>query len=280
MPAKRRSMQDLLNAQKAIEDGGEPALAAPALAVVVTAPQPAAPPPQEPPAPGSFPAGAVPVPHSPTGHGQLSAVEEAELTVCEAAVDNLRLAFAAAGKSLQVIRDARLYRGTHDTFEDYLEQRWDMSRAQAYRLIDAWPLGERLSSIGKPNERQIRELLPVEDTHGQDAAELVYQTVADTDRVTAVLLHEVVGILPAGYFDPAEAVAQIKDYLSGDRSAPLPPAADPARQFHQADRIMSRLEQVAAADLEAVRAADPELVSRMAARMRAVLDQFERGPSA
>src|SRR6266536_3079623 len=45
------------------------------------------------------------------------------LAACEAALDNLRVAFWAAGKALQVIRDARLYRSTHATFEDYAEQR-------------------------------------------------------------------------------------------------------------------------------------------------------------
>ena len=45
--------------------------------------------------------------------------------------------------------------------EDNVEQQWDMSCPQAYRLIDAWPLAERLSPMGdKLNERQVRELLP------------------------------------------------------------------------------------------------------------------------
>jgi hypothetical protein len=289
MPAKRRSMQDLLNAQKAIEDGGETAPAAPALAVVVSSPQAAAPPPQEPPAPGSFPAGAVPVPHSPTGHGQLSDAEEADLAVCEAALDNLRVAFWAAGKALQTVRDARLYRGTHNTFEEYIEQRWDMSVRQAYRLIAAWPVAERVSPVGPDlTESQVRELLPVADSHGPDAAAVVYQAVAETDgvRVTASVLHDVVAILPRDYFDPAEAVRQIRDYLNRDQAAPLPPAAAPVRLLKlfsgPAGRTISKLEEVAADDneLEAARAADPELVSRTAARMRALADQLERAPSA
>ena len=40
-------------------------------------------------------------------------------------------------------------------------QQWDLSCPQAYRLIDAWPLAERLSPMeDKLNERQVRELLP------------------------------------------------------------------------------------------------------------------------
>ena len=126
----------------------------------------------------------VPDPYAATEEGQLSASDRDYLATCEAAVDGLRLAFWAAGKALQVIRDARLYRETHGTFEDYVEQRWDMSRAQAYRLIDAWRLAERLSPIGdRLNEGQVRELLPLARDHGQDAALTVYSTVAETDGV-------------------------------------------------------------------------------------------------
>ncbi len=269
MPAaRRRSMAELLAQQRELE---EPPV------------EPSAPDPVPAAVPVVIVASSIPEPHSAAGDGQLSPAEEADLATCEAALDNLRVAFWAAGKALQAVRDGRLYRGTHDTFEAYCEERWEISRAQAYRLISAWPLAERLSPIGdKITESQVRELLPVAGNHGPDAAAVVYQTVADSDRVTAVLLHEVVGILPADHFDPAEAVRQIKAYLSGDRTAPLPPAADPVRLFSvQADKTISKLEQVAAADvLEAARAADPELVSRMAARMRAVADQLERGPSA
>ncbi len=114
----------------------------------------------------------VPAPYAGTEGAQLNASEHDDLAACEAAVDGLRLAFWAAGKALQVIRDARLYRETHASFEEYVEDRWDMSRAQAYRLIAAWSLAERLSPIGdkRLNEPQIRELLPVARSHGQNAA--------------------------------------------------------------------------------------------------------------
>lgn len=281
MPAKRRSMADLLAEQGAIED---PAALAPRrglASVGEPAPDPA--PPAAPLAPI---AAAIPEPRrDAAGDGPLSASEQSDLSVCEAALDNLRMAFWAAGKALQTVRDGRLYRAGYGTFEEYVEQRWDMSRAQANRLIDAWPLAERLSPMGdKINERQIRELMPVSDTHGQDAAVIVYETVAGTDgvTVTAAVLHKVVHILPAGNFDRDKAVAQIRAYLARELIVrEIPPAADPVMLFSvQADKTISKLEQVTADVLEAARAADPELVSRMASRMRALADQLEHGPSA
>jgi hypothetical protein len=264
MAAKRRSMADLLREQKAIEDATDAAPdSSPSLAVV----QPA----RRAGAPAAFSASAVPDPHSPTGPGQLTASEEADLATCEAAVDNLRMAFAAAGKALQVIRDARLYRATHDKFEEYTEQRWDMSRAQAYRLIDAWPLAERLSPMGdKINERQIRELLPLAERHGQDAAATVYQAVAETDgtQVTAAVLRDVVGIL-GDDFDPDTAVQEIRAYLSGGQERSQPPSVDPAQAVTSAsDQFVRRLHRLASKEPGAVRQALTEI--------RAALDAIER----
>jgi hypothetical protein len=256
--ARRRTMQDLLAAQSGIQDAADPD---PALA--------------------SVPA-AVPAPYASADDGALGARERSDLTACEAALDNLRVAFAAAGKALQVIRDARLYRDTHGTFEEYLAERWDMSRAQAYRLIDAWPLAERLSPMGdKLNERQVRELLPVAGEHGQDAAAVVYQAVAEADgvQVTAALLHDAISVLPPGRFDPAEAVAQIRAYLAGTLTSPDPLAPDPVATFAaQAARMLRVLHK--AADLGALRAAasqDPDTVRKVIADMRAVLDEIEQG---
>lgn len=273
MPGRaRRSMADFLKEQQAIEDplAGDPR---PGLADI---PGPAALPPQAAPVLSATP---IPEPHSPAGHGELSPEEVTDLATCEAALDNLRMAFWAAGKALQVILDARLYRGTHGTFEDYLADRWDMSRAQAYRLIDAWPLAERLSPMGdKLNERQIRELLPVADRHGQDAAVTVYRAVAETDgvQVTAAVLHGAVSVLPADRFDPEEASRQIRSYLAGKLDAPAP-ASNPLESFAAETAKMLRTLQrtVKRGTLKAAASSDPDAVRKVIADLRAILDEIE-----
>jgi hypothetical protein len=275
MPAKRRSMADFLREQQAIEDP----LAGDLRPGLATVPAPAQPAPA---LPAVVSAMAIPEPQQSTdGHSPLSAGELEHLAVCEAALDNLRLAFAAAGKALQVIRDARLYRDSHGTFEDYVEQRWDMSRAQAYRLIEAWPLAERLSPIGdRITESQIRELLPVAGRHGQEAAATVYQAVAGADgvRVTAAVLRDVVGILPAGHFAPAEAVSQIHAYLAGEHTPRIPPSADPVQALRaESDRFLRNLHRFAASEaIRAARTADPDAVRQAVAGIRAALDEIER----
>jgi hypothetical protein len=227
-------------------------------------------------------ASAIPEPYETSTEGDLSDQELGDLATCEAAVDNLRVAFWAAGKALQVIRDARLYRSSYATFEEYVEARWDMSRPQAYRLIDAWPLAERLSPMGDINERQIRELIPLATQHGEEAAATVYQAISETDgaQVTAALLHGAVAVLPRDHFDPAEAVSQIRAYLAAGPTRPSAPAAvDPvALVTAEATRLRRVLHR--AADHGALKAAAHEqhdAVRKVIADMRALLDEIEQG---
>jgi hypothetical protein len=157
-----------------------------------------------------------------------------------------------------------------------------MGKSQAYRLIEAWPLAERLSPIGdRLAESHVRELLPFAGRHGQDAAATVYQTVAEADgiRVTAAVLHDVIGVLPADHFDPAEAVSQIRAYLAGDHVSPQPLPADPVRVFtSESGRFVRNLHRFATSEaIKTARAADPGAVRQAVADIRAALDEIERG---
>lgn len=46
-------------------------------------------------------------------------------------------AFYEAGKGLRTLRDKKLYRSTHKTFEEYCRDRFGFERRQPYRLIEA-----------------------------------------------------------------------------------------------------------------------------------------------
>jgi hypothetical protein len=199
--------------------------------------------------------------------------ERRDLTACELAVDHLRVAFWAAGKALQTIRDGHLYREEHNTFEDYAADRWQMSRRQAYRLIEAWPLAERIGvcPIGHTvTESQVRALLPVARKHGQDVAAEVYQTVAGTEgvRVTAALLADVARALPADAdgFEADAAAEAVRSWLGsqgggqdqGEAERPSAVeelAADVGRLTAILRRVQQRgtVERAAAEDAEAVR---------------------------
>ncbi|NAS27459.1 hypothetical protein GT755_38060 [Herbidospora sp. NEAU-GS84] len=232
-------------------------------------------------APGTVAAASIPEPYEGGETGELDDNERADLAVCEQAVDALRRAFWAAGKALDVIRRARLYRQEYATFEDYVSDRWDMQTSQAYRLIEAWPLAERLamSPMGdKINERQIRALLPMASEHGQDAAELVYATLAETDgvKVTAALLHDVVSALKPGPFDQQAVISQINAFLDGNNlgpdAAPVPPVQLWRTESRRARTAIGRLRL----HTEAIAAADPDDARALAAELRAMAAEVEK----
>lgn len=74
-------------------------------------------------------------------------------------------AFVEVGEALAEIRDSRLYRIDHSSFDDYLEVKWGISRSKASRLISAAET-VRLLPIGNSpaSESVVRPLsaLPVE----------------------------------------------------------------------------------------------------------------------
>ncbi|WP_433227386.1 hypothetical protein [Microtetraspora malaysiensis] len=212
---------------------------------------------------------------------ELAEDERRDLATCEAALDHLRLAFWIAGRALQVIRDARLYRATHGTFEDYCLERWGMSRPHAYRLIAEWSLAERLLSVSpigdKMSESHVRVLLPLAATHGEEAAEVVFVTVAETSgQVTAELLRGAASVVPEGPFDRAAAIEQIRAFLAGgvEVASSAATATTAAGFERQATRARDTLEKLAKRVTRSG-AADPGEVRKFVEEMRALLDKIE-----
>ena len=91
----------------------------------------------------------------------LSAIELTELSQLEERIERGLRTFVEVGTALLRIRDGRLYRDHHATFEDYCKERWGMVRRQADRLIQAAEVTENLRPAGlilPGSERQTRPL--------------------------------------------------------------------------------------------------------------------------
>lgn len=103
--------------------------------------------------------------------------------------------FIEVGEALLEIRDSRLYRETHGTFEDYCRERWGFSRSRASRLISASEV-VRLVPVGTsvPTERIARELVPVmrEDPEAVALVMSEAQDRAGDEPVTAAAVRAVV----------------------------------------------------------------------------------------
>ncbi|MEV0337748.1 hypothetical protein AB0H49_01845 [Nocardia sp. NPDC050713] len=205
------------------------------------------------------------------GDGPLNRREQEQLSACESSIDSLRIAFWAAGRALQIVRDGRLYRARYSSFDDYVEQRWDMQRSYAHKLIRAWPLAARLHPVAPTiNEGQVRELLPVAAEHGEDAAVTVYTTIAGGPggKVTAGKLREAIALLPER-FDEAEVVERLQAWLrgevietGGDRSVDLFSTME--------SRLVALSRRVVKGS-----SGDPAAAREFAARLRTLAEQIE-----
>jgi hypothetical protein len=103
--------------------------------------------------------------------------------------------FRDVGAALLEIRDKRLYRESHHSFEAYCAERWAINRSRAYQLIDS---ARVVKALGDPddlrNEAQARELAPLNPKDAQKVWALVATRSEETGRpVTASLIRAVKG---------------------------------------------------------------------------------------
>lgn len=82
--------------------------------------------------------------------------------------------FREVGMALFAIRERKLYRTTHGTFEAYCQDRWGFTDRRARQIIDAAEIG---TIVPVQNEGQARALKPVADD--PEVARQVYERVAE-----------------------------------------------------------------------------------------------------
>ena len=120
---------------------------------------------------------------------QSLSAEETELkAACIAAVREGMEAFTKVGRALLEIRESRLYRDTHATFEDFCREEFGMKRQRAYQLIEAANTVAESPECQKflTSESQARELAKVEPENRSE----VLSKAAEGGKVTAKSIKE------------------------------------------------------------------------------------------
>lgn len=91
----------------------------------------------------------------------LSIEEGSLLQQHEAVIERGLGTFVEVGEALMAIREQRLYRAAHGTFEEYCRARWGMARRTAYQLMDAAEVVQNVRNCAHSlpaNEAQARPL--------------------------------------------------------------------------------------------------------------------------
>lgn len=145
----------------------------------------------------------------------LTEVESRDLRHAEHIIEAGLQTFVEVGKALAGIRDARLYRETHATFEDYCDERWGFTDRRARQMIDAaevvakFPTGTIVPTT-ESQARELRNLAP------EPAAEVMRTAHEATEgKPTAKAIREARAMtserLSAGYVDQFPALAFFRD---------------------------------------------------------------------
>ncbi len=117
------------------------------------------------------------------------------LTALETVIEKNLKGFYEVGRALLEIRESCLYQKTHDTFEEYCRDRWDMGRDYAYKIISSSQVVKNLdvyNCIQKPtSESQARPLTRLPESLQQDAWQKAVDT-APGGKITARHVQKVV----------------------------------------------------------------------------------------
>ena len=161
----------------------------------------------------------------------LTPVEAGRLTELETTVERGLTTFVEVGQALMAIRDERLYRVEHETFEDYCREQWRMSKAYANRTIAAAEVVSAMAPIGAAemtpigvtgpngltpaNEAQARALAPLKDDAPAMAAALE-EASADGKPTAASIAEAVERRLPGPKTAEKQARERGEAVLSSD----------------------------------------------------------------
>lgn len=99
-----------------------------------------------------------------TAVAPMSRHEERRLEECEQIIDRGLATFIEVGQALGEIRNRRLYRSEHKTFEAYCHERWNLKRQRAYEIMGAGEVARNLSEIS--------DILPRKESHAATLTKL------------------------------------------------------------------------------------------------------------
>ena len=112
---------------------------------------------------------------------ELTTTDTTRLRECEDKIDRSLRSFVDIGDALLEIRESRLYRDEHTTFERYCQARWNITKSRANQLISASRLVQNLENTGAAgalpsSESVARELQRVDDARVDDVWNRVVET--------------------------------------------------------------------------------------------------------
>jgi hypothetical protein len=145
--------------------------------------------------PAAFPSPSPPIDLVLSPSNPLSMQEKDRLKGCEQVIERGLRTFVEAGFALRQIHNEKLYREEYRTFQHYCEERWQLSRFYAHRLIAASGVVQNLLPIGNTptHESQLRPLIKLKPEQQRKVwklacADSASPTAAQVERAVQTIL--------------------------------------------------------------------------------------------
>lgn len=155
--------------------------------------------------------------------------EADRLLALEVTIERGLTTFVEVGAALLEIRDSRLYRTTHSTFEDYCRDRWEMNVRYANRIIAAAEVTRNLGPAGPilpATERQARPLAGLEPDDQRAAWQRVLDT-APNGKITAAHVTAAAAEIRRDVIDKRAEREAAREQRRQDNAAKAADAPDP-----------------------------------------------------
>ncbi len=156
----------------------------------------------------------------------LSLAQTDRLHECERTIEQGIGTFIAVGNALLEVRDEGLWRGSHESFEAWSQERFDLGRRHADRTIMATQVVALLVDAGPPprSEAVARELVPLREQPEEMRAAWSQAIETHGEKPTAPQVHDVVQArLPHDEEPEPESVAPVSTAPPAD---PVPTAQE------------------------------------------------------
>jgi hypothetical protein len=165
-------------------------------------------------------------------------IDEAhELERCEVVIKQGLNTFIEVGEALFLIRDKRLYRKEFNTFEDYCQQKWSLSKPYVNRIISASQTFSNLTPMGTilpESERQVRPLVGLEkDVQIAVWNDVVHESIIDNKKITAKMVEQ-----------KAEQYKEINEIISGAEKYPMFAISTPEELLKKAKEVAKERAEV------------------------------------
>lgn len=158
---------------------------------------------------------------------QVQDLNTADLSACESVIERGLQSFIDVGQALLRIREGRLYKASHRSFDDYCRTRWGLSRAHADRQIEASAIAETLTPVGViPSERVAREIGKIDDSERETVWRAALKIEPDGPTVKTIreiheqhLRDQLTSQAQDSLGDRPANIAQLKKILEAGREA-------------------------------------------------------------